>query len=91
MDGGTTLTSPPTTTTLIFQTKVSAKPFKTVLSAMSLIALGVNFAQAGDADFSLTNRSGYEIESVHVAPSKQKDWGNDHMGKSVLLSLLAVD
>ncbi len=42
------------------------------------------FAVAGDADFTLTNKTGYDLESVYVAPSKSKDWGNDHLGKSVL-------
>ena len=28
--------------------------------------------------------TGYDIESVYVVPSKQKDWGNDHLGKSIL-------
>jgi hypothetical protein len=90
MDGGATLTSPPTTTTLIFQRKVSAIPFKTVLSAISLIALALNSAHASDADFTLTNRTGHHIESVHIAPTKQIDWGNDHLGKSVQVSLIAV-
>ena len=41
-------------------------------------------AVAGDADFTLTNKTGYDIESVYVVPSKQKNWGKDQLGKRVL-------
>jgi hypothetical protein len=58
--------------------------FKTSLKVLSLIALVSNFAVAGDADFTLTNRTGYDIDSVYVAPSKSKDWGKDHLGKRIL-------
>jgi len=57
---------------------------KTIFTAVSIALFITNAAVAGDADFTLTNRTGYDIESVYVAPSRQKDWGNDHLGKSVL-------
>ena len=41
-------------------------------------------AVAGDADFTLTNKTGYDIESVYVVPSKQKNWGKDQLGKRTL-------
>jgi hypothetical protein len=58
--------------------------FKTALSAVALIPLLFNSALAGDADFTLTNRTGYDIDSVYVVPSKQRDWGIDRLGKSIL-------
>ena len=58
--------------------------FKAALSAVALIALLSNSASAGDADFTLTNRTGYDIDSVYVVPSKQRDWGIDRLGKSIL-------
>ena len=58
--------------------------FKSALSAVALIALLSNSASAGDADFTLTNRTGYDIDSVYVVPSKQRDWGIDRLGKSIL-------
>ena len=58
--------------------------FKAALSAVALIALLFNSALAGDADFTLTNRTGYDIDSVYVVPSKQRDWGIDRLGKSIL-------
>jgi len=57
---------------------------KTTLTAVSIALFITNAALAGDADFTLTNRTGYDIQSVYVAPSKQKDWGSDHLRKSVL-------
>ena len=39
---------------------------------------------AGYADFTLTNRTGYDIDSVYVVPSKQRDWGIVRLGKSIL-------
>lgn len=44
---------------------------------VSLAALWSMAAQAGDADFTLVNKTGYEIESVFVAPSKSRSWGSD--------------
>ena len=58
--------------------------FKAALSAVALIALLSNSASAGDADFTLTNRTGYDIDSVYVVPSKQRDWGIDRLGKNIL-------
>ena len=58
--------------------------FKAALSALALIALLSNSASAGDADFTLTNRTGYDIDSVYVVPSKNRDWGVDRLGKDIL-------
>jgi hypothetical protein len=35
-------------------------------------------------DFVLVNKTGYTIENVYVAPSKDRDWGEDIMGKEYL-------
>ena len=67
-----------------FSEKVSNMTLKNTFTAVSIAMFLANAAVAGDADFTLTNRTGYDIESVYVAPSKQKDWGNDHLGKNVL-------
>ncbi len=58
--------------------------FKSALSAVALIALLSNSASAGDADFTLTNRTGYDIDSVYVVPSKNRNWGVDRLGKDIL-------
>ena len=68
-----------------FLRKVSSMALKTKFTAVSIALFITNAAVAGDADFTLTNRTGYDIESVYVAPSRSKDWGNDRLGKSVLV------
>jgi hypothetical protein len=67
-----------------FLRKVSSMTLKTIFTAVSTALFLANAAVAGDADFTLTNRTGYDIESVYVVPSKQRDWGNDQLGKNVL-------
>ncbi len=41
-------------------------------------------ANAGDADFTLINRTGYAIAEVYLAPANQKNWGRDRLGRNVL-------
>ncbi len=41
-------------------------------------------AVAGDADFTLVNRTGYAIAEVYLAPANQKTWGRDRLGRNVL-------
>ena len=41
-------------------------------------------ALAGDADFTLVNRTGYDIREVYVSPSHKNAWGKDRMGDNVL-------
>ena len=54
-----------------------------VLSAV--LSLGVTSqVLAGDADFTLVNRTGHDIEAVYVAPSRSNSWGSDRLGDRVL-------
>jgi len=41
-------------------------------------------ALAGDADFTLVNRTGYDLREVYVSPSNKEAWGKDRMGHYVL-------
>ncbi len=41
-------------------------------------------AQAGQQDFSLMNRTGYQIDEVYVSRSSSRNWGNDVMGDDSL-------
>ena len=47
-------------------------------------ALTVGAAFAGDADFTMVNRTGYDIREVYISPSHKNAWGNDRMGDGVL-------
>ena len=61
---------------------------KRMLFAIGFAALTAVFgaAQAQEAkqDFSLVNRTGYEIKEVYVSPSKSSDWEEDILGEGVL-------
>lgn len=41
-------------------------------------------AYAGDADFTLVNRTGYTLREIYLTASNSKSWGNDRMGKAYL-------
>ncbi|MFY8106167.1 MAG: hypothetical protein ACOVKO_04565 [Elstera sp.] len=58
--------------------------FASTLIAVSIL-LSSAIAQAqSKQDFRLTNKTGYTIDKVFVAPSKSKDWEEDVLGKDVL-------
>lgn len=40
--------------------------------------------KAGDADFTLVNKTGYEIKAVYVAGHDSDSWGNDILGEDTL-------
>jgi hypothetical protein len=39
---------------------------------------------AGDQDFTLVNKTGFDINEVYVSPSKRQVWGNDVLGTGML-------
>lgn len=41
-------------------------------------------AIAGDADFTLVNRTGYTLREIYVSPTHRDAWGKDRMGDNVL-------
>jgi len=54
-----------------------------LLGALSSILLS-GAAIAGDADFTLVNRTGYTLREVYISPSHKNAWGRDRMGDNVL-------
>ena len=64
----------------------------TVLKSMALsffavagVALSAaSAARTGDQDFTLVNKTGVEIHSLHVAPHSSEEWGEDILGKDTL-------
>jgi hypothetical protein len=48
------------------------------------LMLTASAVQAQDADFTLTNATGYALREVYVSPSKQESWGADRLGSTVL-------
>lgn len=54
-----------------------------LLGTLSSILLS-GAAIAGDADFTLVNRTGYTLREIYVSPSHKNAWGKDRMGDNVL-------
>ncbi|MFA7428532.1 MAG: hypothetical protein WCZ23_00070 [Rhodospirillaceae bacterium] len=48
-------------------------------------------AVAGNQDFSLTNKTGYQIDRIYVSPSNSTSWDEDVMGRDALANGEAVD
>ena len=48
------------------------------------LALSSITAFAGDADFTLVNRTGFTIREIYVSPTKRNQWGRDRLGDGVL-------
>ena len=54
------------------------------VAAIGLLGLTSGAALAGDQDFTLVNRTGYQIDDVYVGPHSSSSWGNDIMGSGSL-------
>ena len=57
---------------------------RTLLAAAAVAAQSSSAAFAGAADFTLSNRTGYDIREVYLSPSNRDSWGKDRMGDIVL-------
>lgn len=57
-----------------------------IATAAALVVAGIAGAALaqGKQDFRLSNRTGYTIAEVYVAPSKSDDWEEDVMGRDTL-------
>jgi len=59
--------------------------------AAAFAVAGPQAALAGAQDFTLINKTGYEIGEVYVSPSKASDWEEDVLGQDVLANGANVD
>lgn len=57
---------------------------RTLLAVATVAALTSSVAFAGNADFTLSNRTGYDIREVYLSASNRDAWGKDRMGDIVL-------
>lgn len=53
-----------------------------VLFVSGLAASGL--ASAGNADFTLVNKTGYALREVYLSPAHKTKWGNDRLGNNTL-------
>ncbi len=62
--------------------------FKTLLVTtllVSVMTVGIpKSGMANDADFTLRNKTGYQIDEVYVSVRSSKNWGKDIMGSDAL-------
>jgi hypothetical protein len=54
------------------------------VAALGLLGMTSGMALAGEQDFTLVNRTGYQIDDVYVGPHSSSSWGKDIMGKGAL-------
>jgi hypothetical protein len=59
------------------------KKFLLALGCLAALATSP-MAQAGDADFTLVNRTGYSIREVYISAANRNSWGNDRLGDGTL-------
>ncbi|MES2187402.1 MAG: hypothetical protein V4505_22825 [Pseudomonadota bacterium] len=60
---------------------------RTILAAAALLGTTLavsSTAFAGAADFTLVNRTGYDLREVYISPSHRNQWGKDRMGDVML-------
>lgn len=61
------------------------------LAVAGLTLLAGRAARAGSQDFTLINKTGFEIHSVHVSPHSSDDWDEDILGKDTLANGESVE
>ncbi|MEJ1975931.1 MAG: argininosuccinate lyase [Acetobacteraceae bacterium] len=59
--------------------------------AASLLLATIGFAHASDANFTLKNKTGYQIDEVYVSRHSSDNWGRDRMGSDALADGDSVD
>ena len=59
--------------------------------ALACAVFGAGLAYAARQDFTLVNRTGYQIDSVYVSKSSSNSWEEDVMGRDTLNDGESVD
>ena len=57
---------------------------KIIITLVAAAMLSPFAVRAGEQDFTLVNKTGYQIDEVYVATPNSKSWGKDIMGDGVL-------
>ena len=60
------------------------------IAALLLMGVG-GAARANDADFTLKNKTGYQIDEVYVSRHSSSAWGSDRMGSDSLADGETID
>ena len=67
------------------------RSIKLSLAAASLVCAFSTAALASNADFTLVNKTGYQIDEVYVSAAAAKNWGTDIMGPNAIADGASVD
>ncbi len=59
-------------------------PVLAALAVSATLLASPGARAANDADFTLKNKTGYQIDEVYVSPASSKSWGRDIMGTDAL-------
>jgi hypothetical protein len=59
---------------------MNLRKFAMILGAAATLASASSFA--GDADFTMVNRTGYDIREIYISPASKSQWGKDRMGEN---------
>ncbi len=63
-----------------------------IVPVAGLLLFGLaGIAHANDADFTLKNKTGYQIDEVYVSRHSSNDWGRDRMGSDALADGESLD
>ncbi len=63
-----------------------------LMAALIYLAVAVpDDAFANEADFTLKNRTGYQIDEVYISPHDSRNWGHDRMGRQALADRHSID
>lgn len=62
-----------------------------LLAVAALLTTFAVPAVAGEQDFKLVNKTGYQIDEVYVSRASSRSWGRDIMGRGALEEDAAVD
>lgn len=63
------------------------RPLSLTLGTLALAAVTLaapRVASANDADFTLVNKTGYQIDEVYISSANSSKWGRDVMGDNAL-------
>ncbi len=59
--------------------------FTTMQRVAVAAALGLaSFAASANADFTLVNRTGYDLREIYISPANKNSWGRDRLGRNLL-------
>jgi hypothetical protein len=70
---------------------MSRRSLVLALATLATLAISAGARAQSRLDFSLVNRTGYEISEVYVGPTSSSSWGRDILGQDTLPNAQTVN